>query len=75
MKTAKLFRNGKSQAVRLPKEFSFHGTEVYVKRIGRDLILTPKDDPWESLIRSLDGFTADFMSERVQPKAEKREKL
>jgi antitoxin VapB len=75
MKTAKLFRNGKSQAVRLPKEFSFHGSEVYVKRVGRDLILIPKDDPWESLIASLDGFTADFMSERIQLEAENREKL
>lgn len=75
MKTAKLFKNGKSQAVRLPKEFSFHGSEVYVKRVGRGLILIPKDDPWESLITSLDSFTADFMSERVQPKAEDREKL
>ena len=70
MKTAKLFRNGKSQAVRLPKEFSFHGNEVYVKRVGRDLILIPKDDPWGSLIASLDGFTADFMSERAQPKVD-----
>ena len=75
MKTAKLFRNGKSQAVRLPKEFSFRGSEVYVKRVGRDLILIPKDEPWESLISSLDSFTADFMSERVQPQAEHREKL
>jgi antitoxin VapB len=75
MKTAKLFRNGKSQAVRLPKEFSFHGSEVYVKRVGPDVILIPKDDPWESLTSSLESFTADFMSERVQPKAEGRKKL
>jgi len=75
MKTAKLFRNGKSQAVRLPKEFSFRGKEVYVKRIGRDLILMPKDNPWESWISSLESFTPDFMSERVQPKAEDREGL
>jgi antitoxin VapB len=75
MKTAKLFRNGNSQAVRLPKEFSFHGSEVYVKRVGRDLILIPKDDPWESLISSLDTFTTDFMSRRVQPKPKDREKL
>ena len=75
MKTAKLFRNGKSQAVRLPKEFAFHGSEVYVKRVGPDLILIPKDDPWESLTSSLDSFTADFMSERVQPESEGREKL
>lgn len=75
MKTAKLFKNGKSQAVRLPREFAFEGNEVYVKRVGRDVILIPKGDPWESLIDSLDRFTPDFMSERAQPKAERREKL
>ena len=75
MKTAKLFRNGKSQAVRLPKEFSFRGKEVYVKRVGRDLILMPKENPWESWISGLESFTPDFMSERVQPKADGREGL
>ncbi len=75
MKTAKLFRNGKSQAVRLPKEFSFRGKEVYVKRVGRDLILMPKENPWESWISNLESFTPDFMSERVQPKTEDREGL
>lgn len=75
MKTAKLFKNGKSQAVRLPKEFSFHGTEVYIKRVGRDIILIPKDNPWESLISSLDRFTEDYMSERVQTEVEGREEL
>ncbi len=75
METAKLFKNGKSQAVRLPKESKFEGTEVYVKRIGRDVILIPKDDPWESLLNSLDHFSDDFMSERVQPSLEDRERL
>ena len=53
MNTAKLFKNGKSQAVRLPKQFKFQGSEVYIKRIGRNVMLIPKDDPWESLISSL----------------------
>jgi antitoxin VapB len=75
MNTAKLFKNGKSQAVRLPKEFKFEGTEVYIKRIGRDVILIPKDNPWESLLGSLDCFTADFMSERVQQEVDEREKF
>jgi antitoxin VapB len=73
MYTAKIFKNGKSQAVRLPKEFRFDGVEVYIKRIGRQVILIPKDEPWESLMSSLDRFTPDFMSERVQPPIEKRE--
>ncbi|HOS96307.1 MAG TPA: type II toxin-antitoxin system VapB family antitoxin [Deltaproteobacteria bacterium] len=75
MDKAKLFRNGKSQAVRLPKEYSFDGTEVYVKRLGRIVILLPKDDPWEPLVTSLDRFTDDFMEEREQPPAQLREAL
>ena len=61
--------------MRLPKEFKFEGSEIYIKRIGRHVILTPKDDPWESLICSLDKFTDDFMSERNQPFIEERDKL
>jgi len=75
MNTAKLFKNGKSQAVRLPKQFKFQGTEVYIKRIGRNVILIPKDDPWESLISSLDNFSDDFMVDREQPVLDKREVL
>jgi antitoxin VapB len=75
MITAKLFKNGKSQAVRLPKQFKFQGTEVYIKRIGRNVMLIPKDDPWESLISSLDNFSDDFMADREQPVLDKREIL
>jgi len=75
MNTAKLFKNGKSQAVRLPREFKFQGTEVYIKRIGRNVMLIPKDDPWESLLSSLDEFSDDFMVDRLQPEVDKREKL
>ncbi len=73
MNTAKLFKNGKSQAVRLPKEFRFEGTEVYIKKIGRSVMLIPKVDPWESLLSSLDDFSDDFMAERGQPALQKRE--
>ncbi|MBM3132846.1 MAG: antitoxin [Chloroflexi bacterium] len=73
MNTAKLFRNGKSQAVRLPKEFNFKGNEVYIKRIGPGVVIMPKDDPWASLAQSLEKFTDDFMAERVQPSMDSRE--
>jgi antitoxin VapB len=73
MDTAKLFKNGKSQAVRLPKEFKFQGNEVYIKRVGVNVILMPKDNPWDSLLMSLDLFTDDFMKDRKQPPAELRE--
>ena len=75
MNTAKLFKNGKSQAVRLTKQFKFQGTEVYIKRIGRSVILIPKDDPWESLIGSLNDFSDDFMTKREQPVIDKRKVL
>ena len=61
MKTAKLFMNGGSQAVRLPKDCRFEGKEVYVKRVGSAVILYPKDDPWALLRESLDEFPDDFM--------------
>ena len=75
MGTAKLFKNGKSQAVRLPRQFRFQGTEVYIKRVGNNVILTPKEDPWESMISALDDFSDDFMAERRQPGLDKREVL
>jgi antitoxin VapB len=49
MQTAKLFKNGRSQAVRLPKEFRFEGDEVYVKRVGGGVMLLSKSDPWASI--------------------------
>jgi antitoxin VapB len=67
MKTAKLFANGKSQAVRLPKEFRFEGKEVYVKRVGKAVVLLPIDSFWDLLVDSLGKFSNDFMTERNQP--------
>jgi antitoxin VapB len=75
MNTAKLFKNGSSQAVRLPKECNFEGTEVYVQRIGRSVVLVPKDNPWEMLISSVNDFTADYLSKRIQPPVQKRDGL
>ena len=76
MKTAKLFKNGESQAVRLPKEFRFSGTEVFVKRVGDAVVLFPKAKSWDALLGSLDKFPSDFMSDREQPgAAEERDPL
>ncbi len=72
MNTAKLFKNGSSQAVRLPKEYNFKGNEVYVNKIGSTVILVPKDDPWKILIDSLNNFSPDFASDRIQPPIQKR---
>jgi antitoxin VapB len=75
MNTAKLFKNGSSQAVRLPKEYNFAGTEVYVRKIGRLVVLAPKDNPWEILIGSVNDFSADYLTARVQPLTQKRDDL
>ena len=73
MEIAKLFQNGKSQAVRLPKEFRFSGDLVYVKKSGNAVILLPYSAPWQSLIGSLFLFSSDFMQERNQPAVQERE--
>ncbi|MSM39838.1 MAG: AbrB/MazE/SpoVT family DNA-binding domain-containing protein [Geobacter sp.] len=73
MKTAKIFQNGQSQAVRLPKEFRFEDSEVFIKKSGNVVQLIPRSDSWDSLFDSLKKFSRDFMSERIQPEPDKRE--
>ena len=75
MQTAKIFINGRSQAVRLPKDFRFSGKDVFIKKIGKIVVLLPKDDPWSSLVSSLDQFTDDFMDSRDQPNQNPRDKF
>jgi len=75
MKTAKLFNNGRSQAVRLPKDFRFPGTDVFIKKFENIVILFSKDNPWASMIDSLDNFSDDFMEDRRQPEQQERENL
>ncbi|GAB4484117.1 MAG: AbrB/MazE/SpoVT family DNA-binding domain-containing protein [Anaerolineales bacterium] len=73
METAKLFQNGKSQAVRLPKEFRFNSNRVYIKRVGNAVVLLPYQSPWTNLLNSLGEFSDDFMQNRAQPPLENRE--
>jgi len=73
MKTAKIFQNGQSQAVRLPKEFRFDDSEVFIKKSGNVVQLIPRSDSWNSLFGSLKKFSGDFMTEREQPPLDKRE--
>lgn len=72
MKRAKLFQSGRSQAVRLPKEFRLNGSEVYIKRVGKAIVLLPMDDAWDSLAQSLRLFSDDFLRERQQPIEQQR---
>lgn len=72
--TAKVFPNGGSQAIRLPKEYRFDGAEeVIIKKHGEVVYLFPKSKAWEVFVESLDLFTDDFMAEgREQPEAQER---
>ena len=76
LKTARLFLNGRSQAVRLPKEYQFSGEDVYIQKVGEAVILFPVDKEWEVFMHGLNNFSDDFMSEgRAQEKDQKREKI
>ena len=73
MKTAKVFRSGNSQAVRIPQEFHLDGEEVEIRKRGRSLIIRPKRPSWAALIESLGKFSDDFMENgRNQPPAQNR---
>jgi antitoxin VapB len=74
MQTAKLFQNGQSQAVRLPKEFRFEGREVFIKKVGGVIVLLPTHSPWDSFIESFGKFSDDFMSDRAQPKQQHQDR-
>jgi antitoxin VapB len=75
MNTAKLFVNGNSQAVRLPKEYRFQGDEVVIKRMGNAVVLLPKDDPWKVMFDALTEFPKDFNMVREQPEMQEREPI
>lgn len=71
MDTAKLFINGRSQAVRLPKPYRFEGSEVFVKKTKEGVLLIPKDNTaWEVWERNLKKYKKPFMTERNQPQAQ-----
>ncbi len=77
--TAKLFRNGRSQAVRLPSEFRFSGSEVYIRRdpASGDVILSRRPGSWEDFFQLADaaGVPDDYMADRVDAPPQKRDVL
>lgn len=76
METAKLFQNGQSQAVRLPKKYRFDGDKVIIKRVGNAVVLLPYEESWETLFDSLEQFSDDFLEEdRQQPEFQERETI
>lgn len=72
--SARIFRNGASQAVRLPKAFRFAGDEVCIKRIGSTVVLVERGAAWNAMADALGAVDADFTAERDQPSATDRRK-
>lgn len=69
METAKLFWTGRSQAVRLPKEFRFDGDKVHIRRHGKAVILEPITDDWswlDEIAGKLDKEVAEAVNEPVE---------
>jgi antitoxin VapB len=62
--TAKIFQNGRSQAVRLPKECRFRGKQVYVRKYGEDVVLSSKPFSWTEFFEQPSAFGEDFLSIR-----------
>lgn len=75
MKKAKIFMNGQSQAVRLPKEFRFDDDEVIVQKFGDGILIMPITNTFSSFRSSIKEFSNDFMSERNQPQIQKRDEF
>lgn len=73
MSSAKLFTHGGSQAVRLPKEFRFEGTEVHVRRVGDEVVLSVRAPAGaQAMIDALAGFEPGVQLQRQQPAQQER---
>jgi antitoxin VapB len=73
VRTTRTFKNGNSQAVRIPNEFRLPDGDLRIEKIGGAVLLIPKDDPWRLFDESLKGFSDDFLSDgRRQPEMQKR---
>lgn len=66
MQTAKVLNDGKNQIAILPKGFQFEDDEVVVQKVGRSLILVPKDDLWQTFLERMDSFTDDIFKDGRQ---------
>ena len=74
MLTAKVFKNGGSQVIRLPKECRISSDEVMVNKIGDIDILLPKQNKWDSFMKAIEMFSDDFMKDgRARDKVQENE--
>lgn len=70
---ARLFMNGRSQAVRLPKEFRFEGDEVEIRRVGEGVLLRPVRPDWESFFSEESAFDENWLEDRADEPPQERE--
>jgi len=73
--TAKIFVNGRSQAVRLPKEYRFDESDVFIKKIDDIVILIPRDKVWKTFRSSFSKFSDDLLLERDNEIPQERDTL
>ena len=73
--TAKLFTNGRSQAVRLPREFRFEGSEVFIRKEGESVILSPHPPSWDDFFSEEASASDDFLAQRNDTPPQSREPL
>jgi len=72
-KIAKIFMNGRSQAVRLPKEYRFDTDEVYVTKQGNNIIISPKKITWDEFFNTEPAFDDNFLNDRLDSQPQERE--
>ena len=70
---AKIFMNGRSQAVRLPKEFRFDTDEVYITKQGDNVIISPKKPTWDDFFDTQTVFDEHFLDDRRDSEPQERE--
>ena len=76
MDTAKIFENGRSQAVRRPQKYRFNADEVVIQRLGDAVLLVPKESLWNTFMDGVNSFTEDiFENGRDQGGQEERDSL
>ncbi len=72
-KIAKIFMNGRSQAVRLPKEFRFNTDEVYITKQGDNIVISEKKPTWDDFFDAKSDFSDDFLSDRLDSEPQERD--
>ncbi len=73
-RTAKIFMNNRNQAVRLPKEFQFETSEVFIRKEGSDVVLSPRPQDWTSYLEEGPVASDDFMQKVEKLPAQERER-